>query len=116
MTKYEQTPGDGHCLGTCLGCLLDIDPKTIPNFYMKPTTEINNWLKQYGFCFLQINPDCHAEILKTMGYHIIDVKNSVNGRHAIIGYRGKPFYNPVKDAPPFQEIMSYGFLVRTFDK
>jgi len=121
MLRYFQGEGTNNCFAVCIGCLVEQDPATIPNFcFVAPNwrKSTNKWLSKIGMFYLDVNltGDARDELIKDWGWHVISGEGPRGNRHSVIGYQGEVEHDPYPngggliDAP---DDWDYGFLIPT---
>jgi hypothetical protein len=108
MTKHTQIllhdPANGvigDCWRTCVACLLDVEPETVPHFILKPSwyEDTLAWLRERGYglyefggLFEQVS---HTGLVGC--HHIItggSPRDPVNVKHAVIGLDEEVVWDP----------------------
>ncbi len=100
MHQYEQTileAPKGNCFATCLACILELDPSTVPNFIgdfpSSWNNELHDWLQamNLGFVYLQPqNPDFCPDGYAIASYTVDGSENL----HCVVCYDGDVVWDP----------------------
>lgn len=130
MQKYKQlyrhNPPEsyGDCFRTCLGCLLDMPPETVPHFYDgcgqdDDATEANEairyWLFQQGYVMVQFAYECPLEqvqhfmsVSNPTVYYLITGKSVTGNNHVCVGLAGDIIWDPAPEGKGLVGLNSHG--------
>lgn len=92
MTPITQTRTgrDGNCFAACLASILETKPPEFgsgADFWPR----VDHWLALRGLQYTQVPVDVAA---KPLGWHTIEGTSPRGGQHAIVGYNGRPVFDP----------------------
>lgn len=116
MKEYTQTrfgrgfmtEDAGDCFATALGCILEVPPEQIPDFFgpiedRKETDEcyshfwdrVDDFLRPFDLHFLEITvPPQGFWQERYLGFHTISGMGPRGCRHCVVGYQGEPIWDP----------------------
>jgi hypothetical protein len=110
---------NGNCFSACIASILEVPLGTVPNFCKDSTgnwrENTNIWLAQFGLAYIDIHlaGDLRDNLVDYWGYHVIAGKGPRGVQHAIVGYKGVPYFDPHPSGKmllPDQEL-EYGLFI-----
>jgi hypothetical protein len=115
-TWGQQTPDD--CFSTCLGIILQVHPKNIPNWNAVAGlgddnaqwwAAVRDWLRPRGWGILNLS--VLPNVLETIeGLYIVSGKTPRGLMHATVWLDGKMLHDPHPDASGLTEVESIDLL------
>jgi hypothetical protein len=121
---------DGNCWQTCVACILDVEPETLPSqaeIERVPPGEkwgkhygnaLNAYLRRHhGLFYVQLDPHQVAPFarLREPGHHLLvgpTVRTPETGaKHVVVARHGEPIWDPHPSRAGLTGVTGWGFLV-----